>query len=318
MTQQKHTRQITYDAPVLLGWNITHPKFVSLPVFGGFTADLYFSPSTVGKEEMQIWGKNFGPPGALARVAIGSNSSGLLLECTDAVVVSDGLITCLTPTGYGANHSLAVSVGGLHARLDESFSYGAPLLVTIVPETASTDGGELVIMGRNFGQDAELLEVRIGDEVCREVKMVYENQLLTCEYPAGGGQDLPMTVSVGGQTNTPPRAFSYADTYGQRTVEAVFLLAGERFEKFGAEKQSVFAQVLFRALYNDPALFVTDDAVHITNVTSPITGASSSPAAPPASGPSPSFAAPRATQLASSDEVSNDRDCSCVLGARCV
>jgi hypothetical protein len=301
-----HQSQITYDAPLLTGWNITTPKTVSLPVFGGYTTDLPFSPYTAGKEKLQIWGKNFGPAGAFPRVVLGSNSSGPL-ECANAVVASDSLITCTTPAGYGANLSIAVSIEGLHARLDRAFSYGAPLLVTIVPETANTDGGDLVIMGRNFGQDANLLEVLIGDEVCRDVKMVYEHQLITCAYPAGGGKDLPMTVQVGGQTNNPPRAFSYADTYGQRTVEAVFLLAGESYEKFDARKQSVFKQVLFHALDNDPMLSITADSVHIANITSPFTGASSASASsPPAPGVSaaPGARAPTASHLVSSDEVS--------------
>ena len=303
-----HRTQITYDAPVLLGWNITVPKKITLPIFGGFSTDLFYSPSTAGKEELQIWGKNFGPPGAFPRVALGGNGTGPLLECADAVVVSDALITCTTPSGRGANLSLAVSIGGLHARLDRNFSYGAPLLATIVPETANTDGGDLVIMGRNFGHDAALLEVLIGEEPCRDVKMVYEHQLLTCKYPAGGGKELPLTVSLAGQTNSPPRAFSYADTYGQRTVEAVFLLAGESFEAFDGRKQAVFEQILFRALDNDPTVSVTDDAVHVTNVTSPITGAStaaSSPMAPPVPGGRP----PTASQLVSSDEVRMESMC---------
>lgn len=233
-------------------------------------------------------------------MAIGGNGTGSLLECTDARVVSDALITCTTPTGRGANLTLAVSIGGLHARLDRNFSYSAPLLATIVPETANTDGGEVVIMGRNFGHDAALLEVRIGDEVCRDVKMVYEHQLLTCKYPPGGGKELPLTVALAGRTNSPPRAFSYADTYGQRTVEAVFLIAGESFEAFDGRKQAVFQQVLFRALFNDPTVSVTDDAVHVTNVTSPITGASTAVSfAPPVSGSRP----PTTSEMVSADEV---------------
>lgn len=276
--------QITYDAPVLLKWNITTPKTVSLSVYGGYSTNIPFSPTTAGKEKLQIWGKNFGPAGTLPRVLLGSDGSGFV-ECADAVVVSDALIQCTTPSGRGANLSIAVDIGGQHAQLETDFAYGAPLLVTVVPETANTDGGDLVIMGRNFGNDAALVEVMIGDETCRDVKMVYEHQLLTCKYPTGGGKDLRMTVSLAGQVNSPPRAFSYTDAYGQRTVEAVFLLAGESVSGFDARKQAVFEQVLFRALYNDPTVSVTEGAVHVTNVTSPFTNATSSVSVspPPAS-----------------------------------
>lgn len=53
----------------------------------------------------------------------------------------------------------------------------------------------------------------------------------------GSGKDLNMTVTVAGQSNYPPRAFDYADTYGQRTVEVTFLLEGETLKSFNAQKQ---------------------------------------------------------------------------------
>lgn len=276
-------------------------------MYGGYTTNIPFSPTTAGKEKLQLWGRNFGPAGALPRVLLGSASSGVV-ECADAVVVSDSLIQCTTPSGRGANLSIALDLGGQRAQLEAGFSYGAPLLVTVVPETANTDGGDLVIMGRNFGSDAALVEVRIGDEACRDVKMVYEHQLLTCKYPAGAGQDLRMTVSLAGQVNSPPRAFSYTDAYGQRTVEVVFLLAGEGFAGFDGRKQSVFEQVLFRALYNDPTVSVTESAVHVTNVTCPITGTSSVSSSPftvppPSKAVSPAFQAASDTQPGALIEV---------------
>lgn len=109
-----------------------------------------------------------------------------------------------------------------------------------------------------------------------------------------------MTVTVAGQSNNPPRAFNYADTYGQRTVEAIFLLIGESLETFSTSKQSAFEQILFRALDNDPTVSIQDDAVHICNVTSltsSVLGTSSS------SSPSSSIMAPTASKSISADEV---------------
>eukprot|EP00624_Nannochloropsis_granulata_P000650 evm.model.NODE_12539_length_10647_cov_21.244482.3 len=122
-------------------------------------------------------------------------------------------------------------------------------------------------MGRNFGHTSEGLEVLIGDQLCMEIKMVYEHQLVTCKYPPGTGKDLPMLVTVSGQSNTPPHAFNYADTYGQRTVEAVFLVVGESLQSFDTKKQAVFEQILSRAMEYDPTISIVDDAVHICNIT---------------------------------------------------
>ncbi|KAM3570220.1 hypothetical protein VYU27_007700 [Nannochloropsis oceanica] len=251
-----------YDPPVLSSWNISTPMTVSLPVFGGYSIDLPFSPYTAGKESLSLWGSNFGPAGTFPKVMLGT------WECTDAVVVSDGQISCITPPGVGGNLSIAVTLSGVDVSLPQSFSYAAPLLVTVVPETANTDGGDLVIMGRNFGHTSVGLEVLIGDQLCMEVKMVYEHQLITCKYPPGTGKDLPMLVTVSGQSNTPPRAFNYADTYGQRTVEAVFLVVGESLQSFDTTKQAVFEQILSRAMEYDPTISIVDDAVHICNITS--------------------------------------------------
>jgi len=287
----------TYDAPMLISWNISEPMTVSLPVFGGYSIDLPFSPYTGGKEELSLWGSNFGPAGTFPKVLLGS------WECTDAVVVSDGQISCSTPPGVGGNLTIAMSLGGVEASLPQSFNYAAPLLVTVVPENANTDGGDLVIMGRNFGHASGGLEVLIGDQLCKEVKMVYEHQLVTCKYPPGTGKDLPMLVTVSGQSNTPPRAFNYADTYGQRTVEAIFLLVGESLQSFDTKKQAVFEQIVLRAMEYDPTVSIADDAVHICNVTSLAGATATTEAAWAAGGWGTSPNAPTASKLVVAGEV---------------
>ncbi|TFJ84058.1 hypothetical protein NSK_004532 [Nannochloropsis salina CCMP1776] len=256
------TAVFVYDSPLLKSWNVTEPMRVSLPVFGGYSVDLPFSPYTGGKEVLSLWGSNFGPAGTLTQVQLGP------WECADARVIADDLITCVTPPGVGKNLTIVVSLGGFEVSLSPGFTYAGPLLVTVVPDTANTGGGDLVVMGRNFGHTSEGLEVSIGGEACREVKMVYEHQLITCKYPPGTGKGLPMLVTVSDQSNSPPRAFNYADSYGQRTVEAVFFLAGESLESFGSNKQAVFEQVLLRAMEYDPTLSIADEAVHVCNVTS--------------------------------------------------
>jgi len=67
----------------------------------------------------------------------------------------------------------------------ESFSYGEPLLLTIIPESANPDGGDMVIMGRNFGTATEPHQVMIGGTSCADIKVVYNYQLVTCKYPQG-------------------------------------------------------------------------------------------------------------------------------------
>lgn len=55
--------QVIYDSPVITSWNISNPLSITLPVFGGYAIEIPYSPSTRGKEDMQIFGMNFGPAG---------------------------------------------------------------------------------------------------------------------------------------------------------------------------------------------------------------------------------------------------------------
>lgn len=75
-----------------------------------------------------------------------------------------------------------------------------------------------------------------------------------------------LTVEVQGQRNDPPRTYSYADIYGQRTVEADFWLAGESLSTFDQGKHRRFETILQSMLHQDPTLAVVDDGVNILTI----------------------------------------------------
>jgi IPT/TIG domain len=60
-------------------------------------------------------------------------------------------------------------------------------------------------LGNNFGSNAGLIEVFIGElyggNPCRNVVLVTAHTLLTCNAPAGVGQNLSITIIVNGIQN---------------------------------------------------------------------------------------------------------------------
>jgi hypothetical protein len=167
-----------YDMPALRGWNVSDPLTVFVTIFKDTQYPLPYSPYTGGGELMQLWGQNFGPVGGRAKVMLGP------MECIGAVVVSDELVTCTTPSGAGGGYPIALTIATFTATYS-NFSFGMPLVLTIIPDQGSTDGGDMVLMGRNFGDVTTDHEVLIGTQQCENIKVVYDHQLLTCRYPAG-------------------------------------------------------------------------------------------------------------------------------------
>lgn len=83
---------------------------------------------------------------------------------------------------------------------------------------------------------------------------------------AGTGKELMLTVEVVGQRNDPPRAYSYADIFGMRTVEVDFLIGGESVASFTADKRRRFETILQSVMDQDPTVAVLDDGVHVLRV----------------------------------------------------
>lgn len=175
---------VSYDQPMVTSWRIKEPQAVSEPIVGtDVDAAYYFSPYTAGEELLQVFGSNFGPVDNEVVVALGPR------QCSKAKIVSDGEIHCTTPAGIGSGYSVVVTIADRYqAVLPRNFSYGIPLVVTVVPEIANTEGGDMVIMGRNFGSFSSSPVVMIGDQLCTNVKVVFEHELLTCKYPPGTTQ----------------------------------------------------------------------------------------------------------------------------------
>lgn len=171
---------LAYDGPMLSDWRIHEPQAVSEPILGtDVVTSSIFSPYTAGEELLQLFGANFGPSENDVDVFVGKE------PCVRAVILSDFEITCVTPAGTGAGHVISVIIADRYKATMAGFAYGIPLVVTVVPEIANVEGGDMVIMGRNFGAFASSPIVMIGDVPCRDVKVVFEHELLTCKYPPG-------------------------------------------------------------------------------------------------------------------------------------
>jgi hypothetical protein len=178
--------------------------------------------STEGGYEVELRGRNFGPPETSnVTVSLGATS------CPLTVHQDHELVLCRAPPGVGANLSVVITVAGQSSGASSAtFSYGAPVVsvLSLSRTSFSTAGGELVtIRGGNFGPPSAGARVWLGPFECSNLSRVSHDELV-CSTPEGFGKDLQVAVEAAGQRSsggsTVPR-FSYASP----TVLNVSLLA---------------------------------------------------------------------------------------------
>lgn len=111
---------------------------------------------TLGQQQIFIFGTEFGPPGSIPAVQIGSS-----FGCTVTAHTFTS-ITCNASAGYGQDLTVVVRVGGqsdISSPL-QLFSYETPLLEALsVPssELATTGGFRVQLRGRNLHPFSDIL-----------------------------------------------------------------------------------------------------------------------------------------------------------------
>lgn len=128
--------------------------------------------------------------------------------------VTDTLIRCTMPPGRGRQVPVTVMFGeGTKASF--SVDYDAPVIEGITPPRAGTAGSVyLTLSGRNFGDQADQVEIRLGGAMgpgCRlDVALAsISHSTVRCLLEAGQGADLPLRITVAGQQSD-PALYSYA------------------------------------------------------------------------------------------------------------
>jgi hypothetical protein len=110
-------------------------------------------------------------------------------------------IVCQLPHGQGTVPIVVTANGERSAVFN--YTYGAPVISSVSPTTGVTSGNfVLTITGQNFGTSAT---VTIGGQPCPVISDA--NTTITCTVPAGSAGNLPLVVTVSGQTTQ--SRFSY-------------------------------------------------------------------------------------------------------------
>jgi len=133
---------------------------------------------TEGGISITLAGSNFG---TAPSVSLGGN------EC---VITSTGhsQIVCTTPSGMGTALALVVTAGN-QASNTLLYSYAAPLIETIVPQSQSTVGGvNICLNGHSFGSDPATISVTMGFAACPVVNRTHTR--VCCTLPSGAGSVL--------------------------------------------------------------------------------------------------------------------------------
>ena len=106
------------------------------------------------------------------------------------------LVCCRHAKGTGGDHRIAISVRGNVGCNVEIFTYGAPVVSSILPGNAPTSSGAtLTISGKNFGHKNLSPLASIGVTACKKTTWIDTTSML-CMTSAGVGESMMMGVQV--------------------------------------------------------------------------------------------------------------------------
>ena len=197
------------------------------------------SGGTPGNEILDIFGKFYGDAASAAdatHVVVKYGLSGsdpstwyTALSCSvvdgdiglasNNVALNQGQIRCLTAPGYGTGHVLTVTIGTGSSNVRTSavfatadINYAAPIVAIYSgpgSDEASTFGGQsLIVTGANFGPVGTPVDsASYGEgpyQLPATCTVSVAHSELTCTTSAGGGKELKLVVTIGGQTSTIP------------------------------------------------------------------------------------------------------------------
>jgi hypothetical protein len=145
-------------------------------------------------QSITIAGTDFGVAGSDDAVTVGGVPCGHPFGTSSSIV-------CQLPPGQGTVPIVVTANGERSAVFN--YTYGAPVISSVSPTTGVTSGNfVMTITGRNFGTSAT---VTIGGQPCPVISDT--NTTITCTVPPGRAGNLPLVVTVSGQTTQ--SRFSY-------------------------------------------------------------------------------------------------------------
>ena len=157
-------------------------------------------PDTVsgkGGDVVTIIGESFGESGEEVDVLIGGK------KCTDVVVVSTEMLTCVTPPGKGDAIPVSVVTGGQPSEIYDWFEYDGPRVWTNQPRRVQKEEDEKTTIefeGIHLGLDEDgqhVQGVTVGGYPCGEPTRI-SGQKWTCVIEERGrmGHDTPVQIHL--------------------------------------------------------------------------------------------------------------------------
>ena len=167
--------------------------------------------STLGGTYMTVTGASFGVTGA---VYFYSTTSAAVVLCpVGPAGYNQSSVQCIIPAGQGTGWQVYLYSGGVQTATRLNFSYNAPTVTSLSPNSGVTDGGAIVTLhGSSFGTSGT---VTVAGAPCLQAGSgtLYSDSLIQCQVAAGQGVNFPTTVLVSGQSftsSTPSLAWSYS------------------------------------------------------------------------------------------------------------
>jgi len=168
--------------------------------------------ATDGSTVVTLTGRNFG---------LGTNYelqlNGVPIPSASVSFINHTQIIVTAPRGTGRNRALRITVAD-QLSIDPSplIQYIAPNLTSIsgcdadvFPQAIECNiggGSTLLLKGTNFGNNNSVVSVSVGGKSCDNVVITTDDTELTCTLPASpmGGFNLPVTITVDGQSDSEP------------------------------------------------------------------------------------------------------------------
>ncbi|KAI9137269.1 hypothetical protein BKA69DRAFT_932049 [Paraphysoderma sedebokerense] len=159
--------------------------------------------------------------------------------CSSDTPAIDGIFHCPIPEGGGANLPVIIEHYSVPSFTSFNFSYEPPVVDSISPTTASTEGPiTFTIVGSKFGYCGtpftspcgsiiyfKLINITIGDRACLRIR--HTNTSLSCTVPRGvAGMDLDVVVAYYGQnssTNSSPKFSSFPPVISKTSKRRILL-----------------------------------------------------------------------------------------------
>ena len=148
-----------------------------------------------------VYGKNFGSDPNMISVSLGQVNSNYI------EFVDPGFsFNCSFPAGTGSQLLLTVQVEnsqGLSStsNTDIYLGYQPPYNYNITPALIPTSGSRITINGTNYGFEASLITVMLGQFQCSDVLIVVAHQIISC-FVQGTGKNRLLTTDVNSQSST--------------------------------------------------------------------------------------------------------------------